>query len=86
MNIFHFKTGILFYLFIYLWLRSLQDLSSLIRDSTQATAVKAPSPKHWTTRELPGIVFLSHLGFLIRRQSSHVLCSQVFFVWMAKCS
>ena len=33
---------------------SLWDLSSLTRDQTQATAVKVPSPNHWTTRELPG--------------------------------
>ena len=31
----------------------LQDLSSPSRDSTQATAVKVPSPNHWTAREFP---------------------------------
>ena len=31
----------------------LQDFSSPIKDWTQATAVKALSPNHWTTRELP---------------------------------
>ena len=29
------------------------DLSSLTRGWTRATAVKAPSPNHWTTREFP---------------------------------
>ena len=31
----------------------LQDLSSPTRDATQAIVVKAWSPNHWTTRELP---------------------------------
>ena len=41
--------------FIYLLavLGGLQDLSSPTRDCTQATAVKALSPNHWTTREVP---------------------------------
>ena len=32
---------------------SLQDLSSLAWDQTQAMAVKAKSLNHWTTREFP---------------------------------
>ena len=32
---------------------SLQDLSSLTRDWTRATAVEVRSPNHWTTREAP---------------------------------
>ena len=32
---------------------SLQDLSFLTRDGTQAPAVKALSPNHWTAREFP---------------------------------
>lgn len=31
----------------------LQDLSFLTGFITQSTAVKAPSPKHWTAREFP---------------------------------
>ena len=31
----------------------LQDLSSLTRDRTQASVVKAQKPNHWTTREFP---------------------------------
>ena len=51
--------GSLFYLLIFnfyilVTLCGLQDLSSLTRDQTQAPAVKAPSPNHWTTREFPG--------------------------------
>ena len=34
----------------------LQHLSSLTRDWTWATAVKAPSPNHWTAREFPKLV------------------------------
>ena len=34
-------------------LHVLQDLSSLTRDWTQALAVKALSPNHWTAREFP---------------------------------
>ena len=40
--------------------RNLQDLSSLTRDGTQAPAVRAPSPNHWTAREFP--VFSSWWG------------------------
>ena len=42
--------------------RSLQDLSSLARDWSQATAVKVPSPNHWTAREFPRKK--AHLGKL----------------------
>ena len=31
----------------------LQDLSSLTRDRTQGSVVKAQSPNHWTTRDFP---------------------------------
>ena len=34
-------------------LHGFQDLSSSTRDHTQASAVKAQSPNHWTTREFP---------------------------------
>ena len=37
--------------------RSLQDLSSPIRDWTWAMAVKAPSLNQWAARELPSILF-----------------------------
>ena len=37
----------------------LQGISFPIRDRTQAPAVKAPSPKHWTAREFPGCIFWS---------------------------
>ena len=32
---------------------SLQDLSPLTRDQTQAPAVEVRSPNYWTTREFP---------------------------------
>ena len=35
----------------------LWDLSSLIRDRTQGTAVRAPSRNNWTAREFPGNLF-----------------------------
>ena len=35
-------------------LHSLQDLKFQTRDWTWALSVKAPSPNHWTARELPG--------------------------------
>ena len=38
---------------------SLRDLSSLTRDRTLALGNKPQSPNHWTTREVPGQVFLS---------------------------
>ena len=37
----------------------LRDLSFLTRDQSQATAVKAPSPNHWTTREFLHILSYS---------------------------
>ena len=40
-------------LFFFATPHSLQDLSSLTRDGTLVLAVKALSPNHWTTRELP---------------------------------
>ena len=39
--------------FILAVLCGLWDLSFLTRDWTQVSAVKAPNPKHWTTREFP---------------------------------
>ena len=60
------------YVFIFLAMpHGLQDLGSPTRDRTRATAVKAPSPKHWTAREVPkslncdGIIFFFfyHLCF-----------------------
>ena len=38
---------------------SLQDLSSPTGDRTWATAVKAPSPNHWNTREVHKPLFLT---------------------------
>ena len=42
---------LLFFVLFCLFPRSLWDLSFLIRDWTQATAMKALSPSHWTTKE-----------------------------------
>ena len=49
----YYLLNIFFILFIfYFWPGSLWDLSSPTMDWIQAIAVKALSPKHWTTREL----------------------------------
>ena len=45
------------YIFFCSLAAQLRDLSSLTRDWTQAPAVKALSPYHWTTREFPGVSF-----------------------------
>ena len=45
---------------------SLQDLSSLTRDWTWATAVKTLNPDYGTTRECPK-KFLSHMRFLYKK-------------------
>ena len=50
----------------------LQHLSSLTRDPTWATAVKAPSPNHWTARELPSWEF-----FLRHDSPVSFLCSKL---------
>ena len=47
-----------FWFFFLAATHSLRDLSSLIRNQTQPTAVKAPSPNHWTAREFPPMRFL----------------------------
>ena len=44
----------------FFWLCHLWDLSSLTRDWTQAVAVKALSPNHWSARESPKILFLKN--------------------------
>ena len=50
----------------------LLDLSSPTRDWTRATAVKAPSPNHWITRELPLMdIFFSSLGLCVRAPQAH---------------
>ena len=49
---------ILFY-FIFLAVpHGLRDLSSPTRDRMPVLEVRAPSPNHWTTRELPQFLFL----------------------------
>ena len=59
-SLFSFHTGLIreflfFYYFFFLATPcGLWDLSSLTRDGTWATAVKAPNPNHWTAREIPG--------------------------------
>ena len=42
----------------------LQDLSSPTRDQSQAPAVKALSPNHWTAREFPVLIFYNGLSKL----------------------
>ena len=54
---------LLFILFYFIFLAmpcGLWDLSSQTRHRTQAPAVKAPSPNHWTTKE-----FLSKFSFIL---------------------
>ena len=45
---------------------SMWNLSSLTRGQTCAPAVKAQSPTHWTTRELPG-------NHVLSREAGHKL-------------
>ena len=49
---------------------SLQYLSSLTRDWTQASAVKALNSNHWTTREFP----VGHLYIFFIEMSVQILC------------
>ena len=54
--IFHIFSGVLCFLLLCVFPttpHSLQDLSSPANNWTQATTVKAPTPKHCTTREFP---------------------------------
>ena len=60
---YHFFFSICYFMFLAApW--DLGDLNSQTRDWTQATVMKAPSPKHWTTRNLPLFIclFLVVLG------------------------
>ena len=58
---------ILFYYFIFLATpRGLWDLSSPTRDWTQALAVRARSPNHWTTREFPSFILYLNLSSICK--------------------
>ena len=80
------------YLFIYLFLavlHSLQDLSSSIRDWTQAPAVKALSPNHWTTREFPMYMIFyiythTHICMYvcIYISGKYIYCKMITTVWL----
>ena len=52
-----------FFFFFFFWamLNALWDLSSLTRDLTGPSAVKAQSPNHWTAREIPTQHFLKKI-------------------------
>ena len=50
------KKMVFFFLFFLVAPLDLWALSSLSRDWTQSMMVKAPSPNHWTARELPSVV------------------------------
>lgn len=53
---YHFFFSTFYFMFLAApW--GLGDLNSQTRDWTQATVMKAPSPKHWTTRNLPLFVY-----------------------------
>ena len=54
---YHFFFSIFYFMFLPApW--GLGDLNSQTRDWTQATVMEAPSPKHWTTRNLPLFMYL----------------------------
>ena len=48
-------------IYLFAVLCGLRDLSSATRDPTWATAVKPPSPNHWTAREFPNSISILHL-------------------------
>ena len=53
---------LMYFIFIYLFtfgLQSMQDLSSLTRNWTHAPCSGSQSLNHWTTREVPGTLFLT---------------------------
>ena len=47
------------------WPHGLRDLSSPARDRPGPSAVKVPSPNHWTTREFPEAVFFFFFNIFI---------------------
>ena len=68
------RNFILFFLFFVATLCGLRDLSSLTRDWTWATAVKVPSPNHWTAREFPRNFILKNfnLSYCLRTITSAI--------------
>ena len=59
----HVKFSFFFFFFL-ATLCGLWDLSPLTRDWIQATAVKVPSPNHWTAREFPvKLYFKKHFSY-----------------------
>ena len=61
-SLFLFQDVFIFYLFACLFIyilaapRGLRAFNSPRRNRTRASAVKAPSPKHWTTRQVPSVL------------------------------
>ena len=60
-------------------LHGLLDLSFPTRDRTRPSAVKVPSPNHWTTREFPCDYFL-YLLFLYSFEFSSHLTNQSLII------
>ena len=66
-------------LFIFAMLHGLWDFSSPTRDQTWGPGSEAPSPNHWTARELPHVCFLTrpHMDPMIAP-----IINSVFFTWI----
>ena len=80
--IMHFPTGF-FVCFRLATPHSLWDLGSPTMD-TLALALKAPSPNHWTTKELPSLLFCAGQGqddsFTCPAQQLKMLINSKFFI------
>ena len=64
----HLQTLVDLLFFFFTSLHGLWDLSFLTRNGTQVPAVKVPSPKHWTTWELPPVAYFSVILFSMHRR------------------
>ena len=85
MAVCHKWQGTLLFFLFFFWPRGLRDHSSLTRDRTQATAVKALSPNHWKAREFPwgrgttlSLFFFFKLIYLLLAALGLHCCTQAF--------
>ena len=84
-NHWHIKDFPLFFYIVLTFfptLHSLWDLSFLIRDWTQATAVKVLSLNHWITREFPVVLILKFRNLVLKALFFHLFKKNCLSIWL----
>ena len=79
------EVSILFFFFFLASPYGLWDPSSLTRDQTQALAVRARSPNHWTAREFPSFFFFLEVSIarVVRRVPMYLHTASPWAVFLA---